>query len=94
MVKFEGEDALDYGGVSRKWLFLLLHGTFNPSYGLFECSDNYTLQLNPASGVNAEHLDHSTSSLLTASSASPCSTIGSSMHTLCQVSRKWSSTRR
>ncbi|KAI9465917.1 hypothetical protein BJY52DRAFT_1209356 [Lactarius psammicola] len=25
MVKFEGEDMLDYGGVSREWLFLLSH---------------------------------------------------------------------
>lgn len=33
---------------------------FNPSYGLFEYSahDNYTLQINPASGVNPEHLDY------------------------------------
>ena len=31
---------------------------FNPSYCLFEYSahDNYTLQINPASGVNPEHL--------------------------------------
>jgi E3 ubiquitin-protein ligase NEDD4 len=60
MVKFEGEDALDYGGVSRKWFFLLSHEMFNPSYGLFEYSahDNYTLQINPASGVNPEHLDY------------------------------------
>ncbi|KAN0132216.1 hypothetical protein V8E53_009982 [Lactarius tabidus] len=60
MVKFEGEDALDYGGVSREWFFLLSHEMFNPSYGLFEYSahDNYTLQINPASGVNPEHLDY------------------------------------
>jgi E3 ubiquitin-protein ligase NEDD4 len=38
MVKFEGEDALDYGGVSREWFFLLLHEMFSPSYGLFEYS--------------------------------------------------------
>ena len=59
MVKFEGEDALDYGGVSREWFFLLWQEIFNPSYGLFEYSahDNYTLQINPASGVNPEHLD-------------------------------------
>jgi len=33
---------------------------FNPSYGLFEYSthDNYTLQINPASGINPEHLDY------------------------------------
>ncbi len=60
MVKFEGEDALDYGGVSREWFFLLSHEMFNPSYGLFEYSahDNYTLQINPASGVNPEHLEY------------------------------------
>ncbi|SRR6266702_3226054 len=52
MVKLEGEDALDYGGFSREWYFLLSHETFNPSYGLFEYSthDNYTLQINLASG--------------------------------------------
>jgi E3 ubiquitin-protein ligase NEDD4 len=38
MVKFEGEDALDYGGVSREWFFLLSHEMFNPSHGLFEYS--------------------------------------------------------
>ncbi|KAG6820709.1 hypothetical protein H0H93_012762 [Arthromyces matolae] len=46
MVSFEGEDGLDYGGVS--------------SYGLFEYSahDNYTLQINPASGINPDHLSY------------------------------------
>ena len=60
MVTFEGEEALDYGGVSPEWFFLLSHEMFNPSYGLFEYSahDNYTLQINPASGVNPEHLDY------------------------------------
>ena len=60
MVTFEGEEALDYGGVSPEWFFLLLHKMFNPGYGLFEYSahDNYTLQINPASGVNPEHLDY------------------------------------
>ncbi|VDB98127.1 unnamed protein product [Peniophora sp. CBMAI 1063] len=60
MVRFEGEDGLDYGGVSREWFFLLSHEMFNPSYGLFEYSahDNYTLQINPASGINPEHLDY------------------------------------
>ena len=34
---------------------------FNPFYCLFEYSahDNYTLQINPASGVNPEHLNYS-----------------------------------
>ncbi|KAF9533161.1 hypothetical protein CPB83DRAFT_903141 [Crepidotus variabilis] len=60
MINFEGEDGLDYGGVSREWFFLLSHEIFNPSYGLFEYSahDNYTLQINPNSGINPDHLSY------------------------------------
>lgn len=60
MISFEGEDGLDYGGVSREWFFLLSHEIFNPSYGLFEYSthDNYTLQINPASAINPDHLTY------------------------------------
>ncbi|KAF8798976.1 HECT-domain-containing protein [Phlegmacium glaucopus] len=60
MVSFESEDGLDYGGVSREWFFLLSHEIFNPSYGLFEYSthDNYTLQINNASGINPDHLSY------------------------------------
>ena len=60
MVKFEGEDGLDYGGLSREFFFLLSHEMFNPFYCLFEYSahDNYTLQINPHSGVNPEHLNY------------------------------------
>lgn len=60
MLSFEGEDGLDYGGVGREWFFLLSHEIFNPSYGLFEYSthDNYTLQINPASGINPDHLSY------------------------------------
>ncbi|KAI8052802.1 E3 ubiquitin-protein ligase RSP5 [Syncephalis plumigaleata] len=60
MIKFEGEDGLDYGGLSREFFFLLSHEMFNPFYGLFEYSahDNYTLQINPHSGVNPEHLNY------------------------------------
>ncbi|EIW60741.1 HECT-domain-containing protein [Trametes versicolor FP-101664 SS1] len=60
MIKFEGEDGLDYGGLSREFFFLLSHEMFNPFYCLFEYSahDNYTLQINPASGVNPEHLNY------------------------------------
>ncbi|KAI9449104.1 hypothetical protein BJY52DRAFT_1308938, partial [Lactarius psammicola] len=32
MAKFEGEDALEYGGVSCEWFFLLSHKEFNLSY--------------------------------------------------------------
>jgi len=31
IVRFESEDTLDYGDVSRKWFFILLHEMFNPS---------------------------------------------------------------
>lgn len=39
---------------------MLSHEIFNPSYGLFEYSahDNYTLQINPASWVNPDHLEY------------------------------------
>lgn len=58
MIKFDGEDGLDYGGLSREFFFLLSHEMFNPFYCLFEYSaiDNYTLQINPHSGINPEHL--------------------------------------
>lgn len=60
MVKFRGEEGLDYGGVAREWLYLLSHEMLNPQYGLFQYSteSNYTLQINPDSGVNPEHLSY------------------------------------
>lgn len=60
MIKFDGEEGLDYGGVSREYFFLLSHDMFNPFYCLFEYSshDNYTLQINPNSGINPEHLNY------------------------------------
>lgn len=59
MVKFRGEEGLDYGGVAREWLHLLSREMLNPQYGLFQYSrdDHYTLQINPDSG---KHLSHST----------------------------------
>lgn len=52
MVKFRGEEGLDYGGVAREWLHLLSREMLNPQYGLFQYSrdDHYTLQINPDSG--------------------------------------------
>ncbi|XP_064604083.1 E3 ubiquitin-protein ligase SMURF2-like isoform X2 [Liolophura sinensis] len=60
MVKFRAEEGLDYGGVAREWLYLLSHEMLNPYYGLFQYSrdDIYTLQINPDSGVNPEHLSY------------------------------------
>ncbi|WAQ98408.1 NEDD4-like protein [Mya arenaria] len=60
-IEFDGEAGLDYGGVSREWFFLLSKEMFNPYYGLFEYSatDNYTLQINPLSGIfNEDHLSY------------------------------------
>lgn len=60
MVKFRGEEGLDYGGVAREWLYLLSHEMLNPYYGLFQYSrdDIYTLQINPDSSINPEHLSY------------------------------------
>ncbi|XP_059470031.1 E3 ubiquitin-protein ligase SMURF2 [Neocloeon triangulifer] len=60
MVKFRNEEGLDYGGVAREWLYLLSHEMLNPQYGLFQYSgdDNYTLQINPDSNINPEHLSY------------------------------------
>ena len=38
MIKFKGEDGLDYGGIAREWLYLLSHEMLNPYYGLFQYS--------------------------------------------------------
>lgn len=60
MVKFKGEEGLDYGGVAREWLHLLSREMLNPQYGLFQYSrdDQYTLQINSDSGVNPDHLSY------------------------------------
>ncbi|GAB6033339.1 hypothetical protein CHUAL_013106 [Chamberlinius hualienensis] len=57
---FRGEEGLDYGGVAREWFFLLSHEVLNPMYCLFEYANkcNYSLQINPASSVNPDHLDY------------------------------------
>lgn len=57
---FANEPGLDYGGVSREFFFLLSHEIFNPLYGLFSYSshENYTLQINPHSNINPDHLEY------------------------------------
>ncbi|XP_066448655.1 E3 ubiquitin-protein ligase NEDD4 isoform X1 [Eleutherodactylus coqui] len=60
-IEFDSEKGLDYGGVAREWFFLISKEMFNPYYGLFEYSatDNYTLQINPNSGLcNEEHISY------------------------------------
>ncbi|XP_002127387.3 E3 ubiquitin-protein ligase SMURF2 isoform X1 [Ciona intestinalis] len=60
MVKFTGEDGLDYGGLAREWLYILSHEMLNPYYGLFQYSreDIYTLQINADSHINPDHLSY------------------------------------
>ncbi|KAI9294615.1 HECT-domain-containing protein [Neoconidiobolus thromboides FSU 785] len=60
MIKFDGEDGLDYGGLSREFFYLLSHEMFNPVYCLFQYSSHntYTLQINPYSAINPEHLNY------------------------------------
>ena len=54
MVKFRGEEGIDYGGVAREWIYLLSREMLNPDYGLFAYTrqDLYTLHINPRSHVN------------------------------------------
>jgi len=42
----------------REWFFNLSHEVLNPMYCLFQYAsqNNYTLQINPASSVNPDHL--------------------------------------
>lgn len=60
IITFRGEEGLDYGGVAREWFFLLSHEVLNPMYCLFEYADknNYSLQINPASSINPDHLSY------------------------------------
>eukprot|EP00731_Ephydatia_muelleri_P029437 Em0020g1081a len=60
LIRFRGEEGLDYGGIAREWLYLLSHEMLNPYYGLFQYSrdDIYTLQINPDSAINPEHLSY------------------------------------
>ncbi|XP_071813245.1 E3 ubiquitin-protein ligase Su(dx)-like [Apostichopus japonicus] len=57
---FRGEEGLDYGGVAREWFFMLSHEVLNPMYCLFEYANknNYSLQINPASSINPDHLHY------------------------------------
>lgn len=61
LVKFRGEEGLDYGGVAREWFYLLSRQILSPAYGLFQYTgnDSYNLQINPDSGiVYKEHLSY------------------------------------
>ena len=58
MVTFDGEEAIDAGGVKREWLSLLSKEMFNPNYMLFTLAKNgTTYTINCDSGkFNNDHL--------------------------------------
>jgi hypothetical protein len=58
--KFDGEPALDAGGVAREWYELLTETLFNLDFGLFTYSgtDRYSYQINQHSDIANEHHLH------------------------------------
>ena len=46
--------------MAREWFFTVSHEVLNPMYCLFEYANknNYSLQINPASYVNPDHLHY------------------------------------
>jgi CxxC motif-containing protein len=58
MVKFRGEEGLDYGGVSREWLGLLTKEMLDPNYGLFLYTEgSRSVVINAESSVNPVSLN-------------------------------------
>ncbi len=58
-VRFQGEEGVDAGGLTREWFSILAKEIFNENYALFiAASDGTTFQPNPLSRVNPEHLKY------------------------------------
>ena len=58
-ISFDGEEGIDAGGLTREWYSVLAREMFNPNYCLFiPASDGATMQPNPLSNWNANHLDY------------------------------------
>lgn len=57
-IKFQGEEGVDAGGVTREWYQVLSRQMFNPDYALFSpvAADSTTFHPNRTSWVNPEHL--------------------------------------
>ncbi|KAA6396576.1 MAG: putative E3 ubiquitin-protein ligase Itchy [Streblomastix strix] len=56
-----GEDAVDYGGISREWFTLILPEITNPNYELFKGGgdvEKYIYHINSLSYVNQDHLQY------------------------------------
>ncbi|KAF2834163.1 hypothetical protein M501DRAFT_1001473 [Patellaria atrata CBS 101060] len=56
-IRFQGEEGVDAGGVTREWFQVLARQMFNPDYALFNpvASDRTTFHPNPFSWINPEH---------------------------------------
>ena len=57
-IKFNGEEGVDAGGITREWYQVLSRQIFDPNYALFipVASDKTTFHPNRTSWVNPEHL--------------------------------------
>ncbi|KAI9223619.1 hypothetical protein BC828DRAFT_402977 [Blastocladiella britannica] len=57
-VKFNDEEGVDAGGLTREWYSVLARSIFNPNYALFltSAADKITYQPNRASHINPDHL--------------------------------------
>ena len=57
-IRFNGEEGVDAGGVTREWFQVLARGIFNPDWALWEpvASDKTTFHPSKLSWVNGEHL--------------------------------------
>ena len=57
-IRFQGEEGVDAGGVTREWFQVLSRQMFDPNYALFKpvASDRTTFHPNKLSHINEEHL--------------------------------------
>ncbi|KII69565.1 E3 ubiquitin-protein ligase Itchy [Thelohanellus kitauei] len=54
VVKFDNEDGIDYGGLSREWMYEISHQILNPQYCLFVTRgslNDYIFEINPLSSM-------------------------------------------
>lgn len=58
--QFQGEEAVDAGGVTREWFLVMSRQIFNAGYALFSPSstNSNVFQPNPLSSVNPDHLQY------------------------------------
>jgi E3 ubiquitin-protein ligase HUWE1 len=57
-IRFNGEEGVDAGGVTREWFQVLARGMFNPDWALWQpvAADRTTFHPSPLSWINGEHL--------------------------------------